>query len=319
MSQVLYSRCEDGAKPVSIKEDSKGLRRFSVGGKTYKTKTELLVALTGHPTGRNWGFNRYFGLGRYASTSAPGMLEMFSAPSDRTIVLPHTDLAPTILTLVYGDDITVADRTLHAAPLTPLIVRSASRGPGIDLAKRGHEVKKLLFAGFGRRIHAAGYDPDDVLQYVYMGILARNRGKCPWDPAKSSFGHYVHMVCGCLLANYHRKQRTIQSHEQLGLRGYTDDGVWGYMDVASAQEATGPTAMETWHEMSEVGADLVCHMRGKVPDKDLNIVEAAMPYLVQGRTRKETAALLGISPPTLSRSLALLSKHGEGWRDRLYC
>lgn len=77
---------------------------------------------------------------------------------------------------------------------------------GIDLDRRGVEVRRLLYAGFGVRMARAGYDPEDVLQEVYRGILVRNRGRCPFDARKSSFGHYVHMVIECILSNYHRRE-----------------------------------------------------------------------------------------------------------------
>ena len=70
---------------------------------------------------------------------------------------------------------------------------------GIDLSVRGHEVRKLMWAGFGHKILRAGYDPEDVLQEVFRGLIARNKGTCPWDARKSSFGHYVHLVIGCVL------------------------------------------------------------------------------------------------------------------------
>jgi hypothetical protein len=90
---------------------------------------------------------------------------------------------------------------------------------GIDLKKRGHEVAKLFYAGFGRSVARYGYDPQDVLQEVYKGILIRNQGKCPWDASKSSFGHYVHLIIKCVLANYHRKWLRVNQAEHLGLPG----------------------------------------------------------------------------------------------------
>lgn len=128
-------------------------------------------------------------------------------------------------------------------PVTRVHVRSSPVVPcevrGIDLAKRGHEVRKLLYAGFGFRMARAGYDPEEVLQEVYRGILVRNQGKCPFDGQKSSFGHYVHMVISCVLSNYHRKMskhRSVEgSWEDLseGVRGFISEGgsltggLWG--------------------------------------------------------------------------------------------
>lgn len=91
------------------------------------------------------------------------------------------------------------------APAMSVSEPSVSVAIGIDLEKRGHEVRKLLYAGFGARIARHGYDPEEVLHDVYRGLLVRNKGKCPFDVRKSSFGHYVHMVIECILNNYHRK------------------------------------------------------------------------------------------------------------------
>lgn len=91
---------------------------------------------------------------------------------------------------------------------------------GIDLAVRGHEVRKLFYAGgFTGVLTREGIDPEEFLQEVYRGLLARNRGACPWDHRKSSFGHYVHIVIRCVLSNYLRRERLRDSRE-----GVTDDG-----------------------------------------------------------------------------------------------
>ena len=100
---------------------------------------------------------------------------------------------------------------------------------GIDLENRSHEVRKLFFAGFGKQCYAAGYDPEDVLQEIYRGLLARNKGICPFDPAKSSFGHYVHMVCGCVVANYHRKMNKLKQREQVGIMGFDENLLWMFL------------------------------------------------------------------------------------------
>lgn len=91
---------------------------------------------------------------------------------------------------------------------------------GIDLAVRGHEVRKLFYAGgFTGVLTRENIDPDEFLQEVYRGLLARNRGTCPWDVKKSSFGHYVHIVIRCVLSNYLRRERLRDSRE-----GVTEDG-----------------------------------------------------------------------------------------------
>lgn len=105
---------------------------------------------------------------------------------------------------------------LRLIPMTDLLTELRRSDLGIDLIKRGAEVRKLLMAGFGGTIQKNGWDVEDVLQEVYLGIVTRNRGQCPWDPKKSSFGHYVYMICRCVVANYGRKQGRIR-REQVGL------------------------------------------------------------------------------------------------------
>jgi DNA-directed RNA polymerase specialized sigma24 family protein len=89
---------------------------------------------------------------------------------------------------------------------------------GVDLENRGHEVAKLFYAGFARSVMGRGYDPQEVLQEVYKGILIRNKGKCPFDPRKSTFGHYVHMVIKCILANYLRRWDRVKNAEFVCLK-----------------------------------------------------------------------------------------------------
>jgi hypothetical protein len=85
---------------------------------------------------------------------------------------------------------------------------------------RGHEVRKLFYAGgFTGVLNRENIDPEEFLQEVYRGLLARNNGTCPWDYKKSSFGHYVHIVIRCVLSNYLRRERLRDSRE-----GVTDDG-----------------------------------------------------------------------------------------------
>lgn len=102
---------------------------------------------------------------------------------------------------------------------------------GIDLAVRGHEVRKLFYAGgFTGTLIREGIDPEDFLQEVYRGLLARDKGTCPWDAKKSSFGHYVHIIIKCVLSNYLRKDRRRTSHEDLTSDGSVVEGAIGSIE-----------------------------------------------------------------------------------------
>lgn len=108
---------------------------------------------------------------------------------------------------------------------------------GIDLEVKHKDVERLMYSGYGKVIHYNGYNAEDVLQEIYRGILARNVGKCPFDEDKSSFGHYVHMVIGCILNNYHRKRNKWKENEVSGVYGYDDRGDYSQRDVASSDKA----------------------------------------------------------------------------------
>jgi len=83
------------------------------------------------------------------------------------------------------------------------IVASIPRG--VDLEGRGREVAKIFYAHFAQQVIREGYDPDDVLQDIYQGLIMRNRGKNPYNPDVSKFGHYVHLVCKSVWINYRQK------------------------------------------------------------------------------------------------------------------
>lgn len=146
---------------------------------------------------------------------------------------------------------------------------------GIDLAVRGHEVRKLFYAGgFTGTLIREGIDPEDFLQEVYRGLLARDKGTCPWDAKKSSFGHYVHIVIKCVLSNYLRKDRRRTSHEDL-----TSDG--------SVVEAVGG--------ISEGGDDFGRRevLRELFPT-DWALAERIVSRVELGAGRKEVALELGV-------------------------
>jgi hypothetical protein len=145
---------------------------------------------------------------------------------------------------------------------------------GIDLAVRGHEVRKLFYAGgFTGVLNREGIDPDEFLQEVYRGLLARNRGTCPWDAKKSSFGHYVHIVIRCVLSNYLRRERLRGTRE-----GVTDDGE---MPVGAGVEGSGLVEIQ----------DALEGMYGDPEERAR--VQGFLSSLYAGQSRKE--ALLAVN------------------------
>lgn len=146
---------------------------------------------------------------------------------------------------------------------------------GIDLAARGDEVRKLFYAGgFTGTLAREGIDPEEFLQEVYRGLLARNRGACPWDHRKSSFGHYVHIVIRCVLSNYLRRERLRDSRE-----GVTDDG-----ELPSSPGFFGEGGTVELRDMLE-------GIYGSGDERDR--VEAFLSSLYAGMTRREALARAG--------------------------
>lgn len=84
---------------------------------------------------------------------------------------------------------------------------------GIDLEIFSEDIKKLFFSQFGSMVTKLGFDPEDVLQEVYRGILVRNQGS-PFNPAKAKFSTYVVMVCRCVVSNYITKHQKSKKEVQ---------------------------------------------------------------------------------------------------------
>jgi DNA-directed RNA polymerase specialized sigma24 family protein len=190
---------------------------------------------------------------------------------------------------------------------------------GIDLGakseRRGSpfkadEVRKLLWKGFAGKMLSQGYDPEDVLQEVYRGLLVRNKGKCPWDARKSTFGHYVYLVIGCVLTNYHRKQvrridkdavplTTNKSGEEMA-----DIGQYGSVKIWSGSELGDMLAL-----------DELADYLGGLPDQTPEAVlgRLILPMVASGHQRGEIVRETGNKPSLVSRALAWLRRQTALW------
>jgi DNA-directed RNA polymerase specialized sigma24 family protein len=168
-------------------------------------------------------------------------------------------------------------------------------GRGIDLAKRGDEVRKLFYAAFARGLVRDGFDPEEALQEVYKGLLSRNRGSCPFDVSKSSFGHYVHIVARCVLANFVRKekQRTLHetSCETVGSSQGSSRGSGDSEYRSSAWEGVSPANQE---DNARALDHLIERVSEHLPEgHDPTGLALALDYMAQGHTKKEAAQRAG--------------------------
>lgn len=163
---------------------------------------------------------------------------------------------------------------------------------GIDLAKRGHEVRKLLFKGFGRLIVGNRLDPDDVTQEVFKALLVRNQGKCPWDSTKSSFGHYVHMVCMCVVNNILARRPKLQT-------------VRDPLDIAARSRESGDTA-----DGPALMADFQSYL---LKQKDGHTMCLIINGLDQGKSLAEAGAPVGLNRYQAGALLPRARMHALEW------
>ena len=293
-AQALFSRRdrEGQNRPLRVLTDSNGRRSYEVEiegrTETHDTFKSLRTTLHGR-TYRTWGWERYAEIGRWA----PG--ETLGEPGLTIVQVDGPGLSPVLQGIVF---------------YTP-------KHRGVDLTRRHNEVTRLLYAGFGRQIYANGYDFEDVQQEVYRKLVVANQGKSPWDPDKSSFGHYVHMVCRSALFNYHRKQNRQKAHEQVGLCGYGPAGEsWTNRDVSTSQHARVDADAHPQEAVEDLSRHLLtCAQREGSPSSlhDAQLAVQALPYVREGYQRGEIAALLSLKPTLVSRGLAFLRAHARSW------
>lgn len=355
---ILHARHEHGGFPIHVLPDENGSSfrvEWPEGPTTYPSVRQMLIALYNQgstsPDAKDPGmsFDRYFRRGEYApvqdDVAGDTIFDLFLADEEsltptppekipgirrRTVKSRGRRRRPVSETSRLG----ITALMLFAAPEEPLSVEtptaevvemplSVPGNPepvlGIDLAKRGHEVRKLLFAGFGHKMRRGGYNPDDVLQEVYRGILARNKGTCPFDARKSSFGHYVHMVCGCVLANYHRKKSRMRSFEQVGMYNPLSDD--GYTDAAEAAVDMGSwdghrniSGPELSVGQEKAILSLQEHILSVGEGSSIAPLAAEMvPLVFVGMTRSEIAVEKGLSPAKVGRALACMREATTEW------
>jgi len=331
----LYARREHGGGEVLILDNG-----FLHNHTVHPSGRQLMRALYGHDHS-GMTPDRYFRTGKHApkfeTPENPFFEDLQRQVNDRFKEIsarkkPRVSVRkkPRVFPTVNAADIDGFLDLLRQSHQTPQPTPPAETGVdlrptpiGIDLANRANEVRRLLFAGFGKKMAAKGYDPEDVLQEVYKGLLTRDMGKSRFDPSRSSFGHYVHLVCQSVLANYHRKKSRQRSIEQVGMIGMdSDSGDLRHMDAATAADnltanrclLAGQTyAADDAAADSRANDSLRRHLEDQqVGDLALN----SLPLVRQGYSRSEIASQLQEKPSRVGRSLSKLRKATAIWQWR---
>jgi DNA-directed RNA polymerase specialized sigma24 family protein len=264
------------------------------GQRVFGSRRAALIEITRARGARNWTWDRYFRQGRYRSE----MTRIVASQGVTLFDLFGMAAEVSKITTASGD-VPVA-RTGLRGNLTSNRPSQLASGLGVDLVKRGHEVRKLLFAGFGGKIRSAGYDPDEVLQEVYKGILVRNAGKCPFDSKKASFGHYVTLICGCVMSNYHRKMQRQRKVEPIA-----DEGDELVLDHASGGASGGMDELEA----SDFGTTL----QSDAPWGGDSWESKVYPLLRAGYGRTEIADQLGLPKAAVTKLLSSIREQAREW------
>lgn len=327
-STIMFSRWtpqSGGPWPLRIVNSKTGAEHFeierdpTVGLEHFDSWSGFITSLHGEQA-RFWSKDRYFSRGRYGNRDVAGPGITLVGPIDVKRQLEAIIVGPTPPSALRqrigsfkGGLKTPKERN---DPITVLV-----RKRGIDLQARGHEVAKLLYAGFSAWVYSAGYDFDDVLQEVYRKILVANHGKSPWNPVKSSFGHYVHLICYSALSNFHRKQVRVRSKEQIGVLGVGTDGTWQSVDVRT-NDRGGPHSFGLWAASTtrpdiDPVKDLQTYIakgpHAKHPEAALAV--KIVPYVQSGYTLKAIAALLEVDRTSVSRAMKLLRLCAARWAN----
>ena len=205
---------------------------------------------------------------------------------------------------------TILDIFGSSALDAPTILVPPRKPLGIDLEKRGHEVSKLMYSLFGARIMRSGFDSREVLQEVYRGILARNRGICPYDPEKSSFSHYVHMVTSCVLNNYHKKEYRRRSRE-------VDVDDTTLLLLNEAERVSEQTQIEDMRAATDLVTWIKSRYQGVTSLPRIHMACLVVPLMQQGYTRQEMVDQLAITKSQLNNTIKLIKAAAASWRHEI--
>lgn len=301
--ETVYARVEHGGHRVTpLVGDSSGYKVEWPGGpRVYPSARQTIIALVNQDPSPpidaydpHLTFDRYFRRGGYQKYPEPNVdvFDLFRPTPGIAIAEPDTQLRPSSALTVYQPP-----------------------QKGFDVNARAVEVRKLFYAGFARRVLRMGYDPEEVLQEVYLGLMVRNEGKCPFDPAKSSFGHYVHMVCGCIVSNYHRRYARLARNEVFGVANFDDETV----DVAEADLVKVEAAQEDESVLASTMRVLTNLVETAAQEAgfDARLAVRCLTYLSEGRRNKEIIEATGSNPTMISKMIKLIREVTQTWRSDL--
>jgi DNA-directed RNA polymerase specialized sigma24 family protein len=313
--ETLYARTEHGGHRVVPLRDSSGFKvEWPHGARTYPSARQTIIALVNRDPSPpvnaydpHLTFDRYFRRGDHQRQNEPSVdvFDLFRPSPGIAVATPKVQLKPSNTLTVFEPE--PEPLKPEPEPLKP--------EKGFDMEARALEVRKLFYAGFARKVIRMGYDPEDVLQEVYMGLLARNDGKCPFDASKSSFGHYVHMVCGCIVSNYRRRYGRIERNEVYGVTTPDNEVV----DVAEADLVSVDAAQEDEAVLLSAHRVLAARVESAALEAgfDARLAVRCLAFLAEGRRNKDITEATKASPTLVSKLIKLVREVARGFQSEV--
>jgi DNA-directed RNA polymerase specialized sigma24 family protein len=335
----VWSRWEDGSEPIRVfKKNSGHVYALARGDspEIFTSGRALTSAITGKAIKSAPSFRSYFRTGPEGDVDPPSILSFFDAQGSRVVAAGLTQSLKTSR-IVGVTNVRVLKKSRVTGLETPKLLDPEIQAliqdldqqlwsfqterdqtlidgldawvvdKGIDLTAQGKyaktlalEVRKILHAKFYGLMASQGYDPDEVLQEVYKGILTRNYGKCPWDRRKATFGYYVHMVIKGVLINYHRKQGRRQDRNPASLDN---------LDFFTTHSPT-TGALSDGQAYTGLAEFMVEHKGTK--DEGRLAIEI-LPWVSQGMTRREIVGRTGHKETAVAKALSHLRRVSRLW------
>jgi DNA-directed RNA polymerase specialized sigma24 family protein len=268
---MLYSRYEDGSKPIQIKEEGEGRRKryeLEVGGKIF---TSLSSFLKTSKSKAATSFYTYFGVRKISD------LPIFSIFRDieeyRNEQLAEFENEASSIEEVKGGDVKT----------------------GFNIADKKKDIERIFYAFYAKRAVAEGLSVEDLLQQVFIGLISRNTKRGAWNPARGSFGSYIHLVIGSVYRNFRKKEISRGMKERLEVpKNYTESTT---SDSDFLDDKILLDSFKNWIKTKKGMGDLA---------GDVTVL------LSEGRKKKEIAEQLGINSTHLHKLIVnLKSKVSE--------
>lgn len=193
----------------------------------------------------------------------------------------------------------------------------SKRNLGIDLTVYSKDVAKLFYAGFRREVIQEGWEPEDVLQEVYKGIITRNRSKSAYDPAKSTLGSYVHMVCRCIVSNYRRSMRRKTNRETPGITEMRDGG-FCVVDVREARHITQTVGAGEGGITPQSVNKLLKFIALRHPQSEAKKIAVIVQETMTGSLKKDIMQQHGLSAHELKALTEIMQEDSLAWMKAGY-